>query len=209
MIYNCHPTYVLFYLPIPFTRVGCMTAFWISLSLLWPSRYSPRCILLVRLLLSGVVGWILNAKRFASFPLCLWGNSVDALIGTSDSAFSIALKDMNFQRKLHISPERRALLLEQLERDCRVSGGYVQRNLSFWLIYNFWATNLTVACLGFRHVKFSSLHLRSFFIWLCCFNISFDRPFDSGWRNVTSLITVCYWAFITRKTSVSSGFARP
>lgn len=52
----------------------------------------------------------------------LKGSSVGRYVdveGTSDSAFSIALKDMNFQRKLHISPERRALLLEQLERDCR------------------------------------------------------------------------------------------
>ena len=33
---------------------------------------------------------------------------------------SIALKDLNFKRKLHLGPQKKALLMEQVEKDTRV-----------------------------------------------------------------------------------------
>jgi len=51
----------------------------------------------------------------------LKGSTIDRLVTLEDntSSATIALKDLNLKRKLYIGPERKAKLLEQLEKDCK------------------------------------------------------------------------------------------
>jgi len=51
----------------------------------------------------------------------LKGSTIDRLVTLEDnsSTAAVALKDLNLKRKLYIGPERKAKLLEQLERDCK------------------------------------------------------------------------------------------
>lgn len=49
------------------------------------------------------------------------GSTVDRLVEVEGEMNpSIALKDLNFKRKLHLGPQRKALLMEQVEKDTRV-----------------------------------------------------------------------------------------
>lgn len=70
------------------------------------------------------------------------GRHVDAPDNNEEGEAEVALKDLDFKRRIFLGPENKAILLEQLEQDCKVRPTLPRFPSTYLRFYSLWSNTI-------------------------------------------------------------------